>query len=76
MNRKLLAALATAVAVLPVAAELRIARPVRPPSERWQSLPIHPKGGTRLGVSFRSHATSALTLECALPPIHKSNHNL
>jgi hypothetical protein len=63
VNRKFLAALATAAAVLPVAAELRIARPVESPSERWQSLPIHPKGQTRLGLSFRSPQVDALGLE-------------
>jgi hypothetical protein len=58
----LLGAAATALA-LPLASELRIARPVLSPSDRWQHLPIHPRGDTRLGLSFRPPQIDALGLE-------------
>jgi hypothetical protein len=63
VNAKLLAAAAAALAALPLAAEVRVARPVLPPSGRWQTLPIRPRGQTRLGLSFRSPQVDALGLD-------------
>ena len=58
----LAAAAAATLAILPLATEIRVARPVRPLTGRWQTLPIHPRGGTRLGLSFRSPQVDALGL--------------
>jgi hypothetical protein len=43
--------------------ELRVTRPLRPLSQTWQTLPIHPRGSTRLGLSFRPPQVDALGLE-------------
>jgi hypothetical protein len=52
-----------AAALAPVAAELRIARPVRPLTDDWQQLPITPRGTTQLGLSFRPPQVDALGLD-------------
>jgi hypothetical protein len=61
--RRLTAALAVVVVVLPVLSELRVARAVRPASHGWQTLPIEPRRDTRLGISFRLPQVDALGLE-------------
>jgi hypothetical protein len=48
---------------IPILSELRPARAVQPPTQRWQHLPIAPRGATRLGISFRSPQIDALGLE-------------
>jgi hypothetical protein len=57
-----LAAAATSALTLPLATEVRIARPVQPLTDRWQRLPIHPRGATLLGLSFRPPQIDALDL--------------
>lgn len=42
-----------AAGVVPVLPEVRIARPDRPLTARWQHVPVTPAGETMLGVSFR-----------------------
>jgi hypothetical protein len=49
--------------VVPVAAQLRIKRAARPLTERWQHLPVAPRGTTRLGISFRPRQVEALELD-------------
>src|SRR5882757_6597739 len=48
--------------LLPLAAQLRLARRARPASERWQALPVHPRGHTQLGLSFRPRQAEAFGL--------------
>lgn len=48
---------------MPLATEVRVARPVRPPSSRWRGMPIRPRGATLLGISFRPPQIDALGLE-------------
>src|SRR5262245_28180909 len=42
-----------AASVIPVLAELRVARPSQPLTMRWSQLPVEAAGNTLLGVSFR-----------------------
>jgi hypothetical protein len=44
---------ARAASAIPVLAELRVARPSRPVSNRWSRLPVESAGNTMLGISFR-----------------------
>lgn len=48
---------------VPLAAQVRVARPVQAPSRRWRDAPIEPRGTTLLGVSFRPPQVDALGLE-------------
>jgi hypothetical protein len=48
---------------LPLAAEVRVARPIRPLTDSWRHLPIHPRGATLLGLSFRPPQVDALGLD-------------
>jgi Beta-galactosidase len=57
------AALLGGLVAAPVAAELRIARPVQPLSTTWQQLPVENRGGTLLGISFRPPQVDALGLD-------------
>ncbi|MBV9323745.1 MAG: hypothetical protein JO352_08175 [Chloroflexi bacterium] len=59
------ATLGAAALTLPVVSELRVARPVQPPTQDWQTLPIQPAGRTRLGLSFRLPQADALGLDAA-----------
>jgi hypothetical protein len=63
--RKLLLALGVAGALAPAASELRIKRAQRPLTDRWQRLPVEPRGSTQLGVSFRPLQAEALGLDPA-----------
>jgi hypothetical protein len=64
MSRRLIAAAVLGSAlVAPVVSEARIARPVQPASDGWQTLPIATRGDTRLGISFRLPQVDALGLE-------------
>ncbi len=53
---------AAAVAVAPLAAEMRWRRPDQPPSDRWRRVAVRPRGGCLLGVSFRPLQAEALGL--------------
>jgi hypothetical protein len=59
----LLGGAAAGALTLPLASEVRIARPVQPLTDRWQHLPIHPRGATLLGLSFRPPQVDALGLD-------------
>jgi hypothetical protein len=54
-----LAALLTAA----VASELRISRPIQPPTDAWQTTPVQPRGATRLGFSYRTPQVDAFGLD-------------
>jgi hypothetical protein len=54
---------AAALVVLPIVSELRIRRPVRALTDRWQSLPVEPRDTTLLGISFRSPQLDVLGLD-------------
>ena len=42
---------------------LRIARAERPLTDRWRTVPVESRGGTRLGISFRPLQAESLGLE-------------
>jgi hypothetical protein len=42
---------------------VRLARAERPLTERWSGLPVEPRAGTRLGISFRPRQVEALGLD-------------
>ncbi len=46
-----------------VASELRVSRPIQPPSDAWQTMPIEPRGATRLGFSYRAPQIDAFGLD-------------
>lgn len=48
---------------LPIVSEVRVARAARPLTDRWQSMPVEPRGATRLGISFRPLQVAALGLD-------------
>jgi hypothetical protein len=50
-------------ALAPLAAEARIARAARPPTDRWRRPPGAPRGATLLGISFRPRQVEALGLD-------------
>src|SRR5215218_10324106 len=59
-----LAALAAAgAAALPFAAEMRLARPTQPLTDRWRQRPVAPRGATLLGISLRPRQIEALGLD-------------
>jgi hypothetical protein len=62
-RRHVVAAALGAALVAPVLSELRIARAVQPTRDRWQTLPIAPRGTTLLGLSFRLPQVDALGLD-------------
>jgi hypothetical protein len=43
--------------------ELRLARSAQPLTEAWKGLPVHARGSTRLGISFRPRQVEALGLD-------------
>ncbi|MFL5803916.1 MAG: beta-galactosidase [Roseiflexaceae bacterium] len=57
------AALAAAAAALPLAVELRVARPTQPVTDRWKWRPVAPRGATLLGISLRPYQIAALGLD-------------
>jgi glycosyl hydrolase family 42 (putative beta-galactosidase) len=57
-----LAALAAGAAV-PFAAEMRLARPTQPLTDRWRQRPVAPRGATLLGISLRPRQLEALGLD-------------
>jgi len=57
------AAVAAAVGlVAPAAAQIRVVRPARPLTDRWQRIPVASRGSTRLGISFRPLQAAAFGL--------------
>jgi Beta-galactosidase len=54
---------AAAAALAPLAAEVRIARPARPLTSRWQQLAVEPADDALLGISFRPLQARALGLD-------------
>jgi hypothetical protein len=63
MLRRAGLAAGVAAAVMPFAAELRVARPERLLSGRWQDMPVAPAGQVPIGISFRPLQAQALGLE-------------
>jgi hypothetical protein len=57
------AGLAAAGLVAPLAAQVRIGRAARPLTDRWRDVPVHGRGSTRLGLSFRPRQAEALGLD-------------
>ena len=57
------AAAGTAGALAGAASQLRIARAARPLTDRWQQVPVEPRGQARLGISFRPLQAQALGLD-------------
>jgi hypothetical protein len=51
---------ADAAALLP---EIRVARPSRPLTTRWEELPVEPPGATMLGISYRPLQAAALGVD-------------
>src|SRR5690348_13564168 len=49
--------------VAPFAAEMRLARAAQPLTDRWQQIPIAPRGTTLLGLSIRPRQMAALGLD-------------
>jgi hypothetical protein len=62
-NPFLMRAAARIAAAVPLAAELRVARPEQPLSGRWQRIPVEPGDGVPLGISFRPLQAQALGLD-------------
>ncbi|GAA5198641.1 hypothetical protein GCM10023322_72460 [Rugosimonospora acidiphila] len=58
-----MAAALAAGLVVPVAAQVRIRRPVRPLTDRWLRLPVERRAETRLGLSFRPRQAEAMGLD-------------
>ncbi|HLI00230.1 MAG TPA: beta-galactosidase [Acidimicrobiales bacterium] len=59
-----LAALTAGAAVTAaLASEARIARRAQPVSDRWQRIPVEPRGDTRIGLSFRPRQAETFGLE-------------
>jgi hypothetical protein len=50
-------------ATVPLLAELRVGPAARAINERWRTIPIEPRGGVRLGVSFRPRQAEDLGLD-------------
>jgi hypothetical protein len=48
---------------LPVASEIRIKRAAQPLTDAWKSMPIEPRGATRLGISYRPPQVETLGLD-------------
>ena len=58
------ALIADAVGALAEAAsQVRVARAARPLTNRWQQVPVQPRGQTRIGISFRPLQAEALGLD-------------
>jgi hypothetical protein len=63
-RRAVLAAGATAAvgAGVQTGAQIRVARAARPLTDRWQQVPVEPRGNARIGISFRPLQAEALGL--------------
>ncbi|MBV9580321.1 MAG: beta-galactosidase [Chloroflexi bacterium] len=63
MRRPLVAAALATAALAPILSELRVARPVQPRTDTWQTLPIQPPGTARLGLNVRLPQVDAMGLD-------------
>jgi len=52
-------------ALAKVASQIRIARAARPLTDRWQRVPVEPRGRAKIGISFRPLQAEALGLDPA-----------
>ncbi len=50
-------------ALAEAASEVRVARAARPLTNRWQQVPVQPRGQARIGISFRPLQAEALGLD-------------
>lgn len=64
------AAATVAAASLPIALEVRVSRPTRVAGDAWRTVPVEPRGATRLGISFRPLQAEALGLD-PLPALER-----
>jgi len=63
VRAKTAAAVAAAVGLAaPIAAQIRVVRPARALTDRWQRVPVASRGPTRLGISFRPLQAAAFGL--------------
>src|SRR6266542_2301464 len=62
-SRSLSPACSRAGVALPLISELRVRRPLRPLTDRWQHLPVEPRRAALLGISFRPLQAQALGLD-------------
>lgn len=58
-----LSAATLGILALPLASEVRVARALRPLTDRWQRMPVEPRHSTLLGLSFRPPQVEALGLD-------------
>jgi len=54
---------AASILMMPLLSEVRLKRATQPLTDRWQHLPIEPRGSTQLGISFRPPQIVALGLD-------------
>lgn len=62
-KRYAIALAAIGAATAPFIAEMRIARAAQPLTDRWQTMPVAPRGATLLGLSIRPRQMETLGLE-------------
>jgi hypothetical protein len=65
MRKRLVLAVLAALAgglALAAASEVRVGRADRPLTDRWRTVPVEPRGSTRLGISFRPRQAEAMGL--------------
>ena len=55
--------LRSAAGVVPILPEVKVAKPQQPLTSRWSELPVEPRGGTMIGISFRPLQAAALGLD-------------
>jgi hypothetical protein len=63
VRARTVAVVAAAVSLAPVVAQIRVVRPARALTDRWQRVPVAPRGPTRLGISFRPLQAAAFGLD-------------
>jgi hypothetical protein len=56
-------ATAIAAAAVGLATQVRVVRPAHALTDRWQRIPVAPRGSTRLGISFRPLQAAAFGLD-------------
>ena len=63
VRAKTAAAVAAAIGLtVPIAAQIRVVRPARALTDRWQTIPVASRSSTRLGISFRPLQAAAFGL--------------
>ena len=50
-------------ALAEVASQIRVARAARPLTDRWQRVPVEPRGRAKIGISFRPRQAEAMGLD-------------